>query len=108
MNATRLEEAPYMDFAWLWKGSSKDYVVSEHFHDFDEFIGFIGTRGPQDPHGLGGEIEFWLGGEKYLFTKSSLVGVPPGFKHCPIQFNRIDHPFILFTLGMTREYSLQE
>jgi len=38
-----------MDFVWLWKGSSKEYVESEHVHNFDEFIGFLGTKGPQDP-----------------------------------------------------------
>jgi mannose-6-phosphate isomerase-like protein (cupin superfamily) len=97
MNATRLEGAPYMDFAWLWKGSSKDYVESEHVHDFDEFIGFLGTRGPQDPHGLGGEIEFWLGGEKYQITKSCLIYIPKGLKHCPIRFTRIDTPILFFS-----------
>ncbi len=62
MNAKRLAGAPYMDFVWLWKGSSKDYVESEHVHNFDEFIGFLGTRGPQDPDSLGGGITFRLGG----------------------------------------------
>jgi hypothetical protein len=97
MNSTRLEGAPYMDFAWLWKGSSKEYVESEHVHDFDEFIGFLGTRGPQDSDSLGGEIELWLGGEKYMLTRSCLVFVPKGLKHCPIRFTRIDTPILFFT-----------
>jgi quercetin dioxygenase-like cupin family protein len=97
LDGTRLEGAPYADFVWLWKGSSKGYVEEEHVHDFDEYIGFIGTRGQQDPHGLGGEIEFWLSGEKYLLTKSCLIFVPKGLKHCPIRFNRIDSPIIFFT-----------
>jgi hypothetical protein len=97
MNPKRLEGAPYMDFAWLWKGSSKDYAESEHVHNFDEFIGFLGTRGPQDPHALGGEIEFWLGGEKYMLTRSCLIFVPKGLKHCPIRFTRIDTPVLFFS-----------
>ncbi len=97
MNTARLEGAPYMDFVWLWSGSSKDYVEAEHFHDFDEFIGFIGTRGQQDPHGLGGEIEFWLGGEKYMLTRSCLIFIPKGLKHCPIRFTRIDSPILFFS-----------
>ncbi len=97
LDGTRLEGAPYMDFVWLWKGSSKDYVESEHIHDFDEFIGFIGTKGPEDPHGLGGEMEVWLGGEKYMITKSCLIYVPKGVKHCPIRFVRIDSPILFFT-----------
>ncbi len=97
MNPTRLEGAPYMDFVWLWKGSSKEYVESEHVHNFDEFIGFLGTRGPKDPDSLGGEIELWLGGEKYMLTRSCLIYVPKGLKHCPIRFTRIDTPILFFS-----------
>ena len=97
MDGTRLEGAPYADFVWLWKGSSKSYVEDEHVHDFDEYIGFIGTRGQQDPHGLGGEMEVWLGGEKYMITKSCLIYIPKGVKHCPIRFVRIDSPILFFT-----------
>ena len=97
MNSTRLEGAPYMDFVWLWKGSSKDYVESEHVHNFDEFIGFLGTRGPKDPDSLGGEIELWLGGEKYMLTRSCLIFVPKGLKHCPVRFTRIDSPILFFS-----------
>ncbi len=101
------EGAPYIDFVYLWSGDEKGPNHPEHSHDWGEIFGFIGTD-RNDVTDLGGEIEFWLGGEKYLFTKSSLVWVPPSLKHCPIQFNRIDRPFILFTLGMTREYTLEE
>ena len=97
LDGTRIEGAPYADFVWLWKGSSKGYVEEEHVHDFDEYIGFIGTRGPQDPRGRGGEMEVWLGGEKYLITKSCLIYGPRGLKHCPIRFNRIDSPILFFT-----------
>jgi quercetin dioxygenase-like cupin family protein len=97
MDGTRIEGAPYTDFVWLWKGSSKDYVEQEHVHDFDEYIGFIGTVGQQDPHALGGEMEVWLGGEKYMITKSCLIYVPKGTKHCPIRFVRIDSPILFFT-----------
>jgi len=97
LDGSRITGAPYMDFVWLWKGSSSDYVEAEHVHDFDEFIGFIGTLGPSDPHGLGGEMEVWLGGERYMITKSCLIYVPKGVKHCPIRFVRIDSPILFFT-----------
>ena len=100
-----VEGAPYIDFVYLWSGDEKGPNHPEHSHDWGEVFGFIGTN-RDDVYDLGGEIEFWLGGEKYLFTKSSLVWVPPSLKHCPIQFNRIDRPFILFTFGLTRKYSL--
>jgi len=97
LDGTRMAGAPYMDFVWLWKGSAQGYAEAEHIHDFDEFIGFIGTRGKQDPHGLGGEMEVWLGGEKYSINKTCLIYVPKGVKHCPIRFNRIDTSILFFT-----------
>ena len=105
LDTTRAEGAPYMDFVWLWKGSAKSYSEEEHVHDFDEVIGFIGSRGEKDPRELGGEMEVWLGGEKYLITRSCLIFVPKGTRHCPIRFNRIDSPILFFTIGLTTKYS---
>ncbi len=97
MNPARLEGTPYMDFNWLWKGGSDEYAGSEHVHDFDEFIGLLGTKGPEDPRDLGGEIEFWLGGEQYKITESCLIYIPKGLKHCPLKFTRIDSPIFFFS-----------
>jgi hypothetical protein len=105
LDTTRAEGAPYLDFVWLWKGSAESYAEREHVHDFDEFIGFIGTKGQENPYDLGGEMEVWLGGEKYLITKSCLIYVPKGLRHCPIRFNRIDSPILFFTGGMATKYS---
>jgi quercetin dioxygenase-like cupin family protein len=96
----------YTDFGWLWSGSAKGYSVEEHSHDFDEVIGFIGTKGGEkNPQELGGAMEVWLGGEKHLITKSCLIFVPKGLKHCPLRFNRVDAPILFFSLGMTNAYS---
>ncbi|MBN2318510.1 MAG: hypothetical protein JXR49_05505 [Acidobacteria bacterium] len=102
-----VEGAPYVDFVWIWGGSEKGPNHEEHSHDWGEIFGFVGTLGPENPRELNGEIEFWLDSEKHLITRSCLVYVPPGMKHCPIQFNRIDNPILLFTIGMTQEYTLQ-
>jgi mannose-6-phosphate isomerase-like protein (cupin superfamily) len=105
LDTTRAEGAPYMDFVWLWKGSAKGYSEDEHYHNFDEVIGFIGSKGENNPRDLGGEMEVWLGGEKYLITRSCLIFVPKGLKHCPIRFNRIDSPVFFFSFGMATKYS---
>ena len=105
LDTTRAEGAPYMDFVWLWKGSAKGYSEEEHIHNFDEVIGFVGSKGENSPRDLGGEMEVWLGGEKYLITRSCLIFVPKGVRHCPIRFNRIDSPVLFFTFGMATKYS---
>jgi len=105
LDASRSKGAPYLDFVWLFKGEAKGYAEKEHTHDFDEFIGFVGTRGALDARSLGGEIEVWLGGEKYMITKSCLIYVPKGVKHCPIRFTRIDTPVLFFTGALETSYS---
>jgi mannose-6-phosphate isomerase-like protein (cupin superfamily) len=105
LDSTRADGAPYMDFVWLWQGSAKGYTEEEHSHNFDEAIGFIGSKGEKNPRDLGGEMEVWLGGEKYLINKSCLIFVPKGLKHCPIRFNRVDSPILFFTFGLATAYS---
>ena len=105
LDLDQIQGSFYTDFAWLWPGSAKGNSETEHSHDFDEVIGFMGSKGQSDPHNLGGEIEVWIGGEKHLITKSCLIFVPKGTKHCPIRFNRIDSPVLFFTVGQAGKYS---
>jgi hypothetical protein len=105
LDLDQVEGSFYTDFVWLWKGSAKGYSEQEHSHDFDEVIGFIGSKGQKEPNDLGGEMEVWLGGEKHLIHKSCLIWIPKGLKHCPIRFNRIDSPILFFTVGNVGKYS---
>ena len=85
---------------WYWKGS--DIVTTKaHTHDCDEIIAFIGTN-PDDFHDLGGEVEIWLGNEKYLLTKSCLVFAPKGLVHCPLIIRKVEMPIFHFT-AMAKE-----
>lgn len=93
----------YLDCVWLWKGAAEDTVEESHNHDFDEVIGFIGSS-REDPHDLGGEITIWLDDEKKVLTRSCLIYVPAGVKHCPIQFNRIDRPVFFITISPVGKY----
>ena len=76
-----------------------------HTHDFDEMIGFFGSN-PQDPHDLGGEIEFWLEDEKHVLTKSCLIFVPRGMKHCPLILKRVDRPIFHFSTVTGGQYKI--
>ncbi len=105
LDKSRMDGAPYLDFHWMFKGQAKGYAEQEHTHDFDEFLGFVGIKGQKDPHNLGAELELWLGGEKYAITKSCLIHVPAGVRHCPLRFTRIDMPILFFTGAMQTGYS---
>jgi hypothetical protein len=75
-----------------------------HAHDFDEYLLFHGTD-PAHPEELGGEVEFWLEGEKHVFTKSTAVFIPAFWYHTPMAFPRVDRPFWFETRGNTLRYS---
>ncbi len=80
------------------------YKHDEHYHDFDELIGFLGSN-PDDPYDLGGEIEVGLDGELHRLTKSSIIFIPGGMKHLPLSIIRLDRPILHFSISMNGVYS---
>ena len=99
-----IKGAFFMESVWIWPTDKE--VVAEpqtHTHEFDELVAFIGTD-TENPHDLGGEIEMWLDGEKHTITKSCLVFVPKGMKHCPLVVKRVDRPIFHFTAGTGGKY----
>ena len=98
-----IKGAFYVECVWYWKGSDKA-IVGAHTHPFDEVITFFGTN-PEDPQDLCGEVELWLEDEKHMLTKSCLVFVPKGMKHCPLFIRRVDKPIFHFTTGPGGKYT---
>lgn len=66
-----------------------------HTHNFHEVLAWYGTN-PNDPDDFGGEVVFYLGEEleKHIFTKPTVLSLPPGFVHCPMEITRVDRPII--------------
>ena len=94
--------SPSIILSWYWKATNGEGTPS-HTHDFDEVVGFVGSD-PQNPRDLGGEVEFWLEDEKYLLTKSCLIYVPKGLRHCPLTVNRVDRPILFLAVSVTDKY----
>jgi hypothetical protein len=90
---------------WLWQltGNGPVKIETPHTHDFDEIIGFAGSN-RNHPRDLGGEIEFWMGDEPYTITKTCLIFIPKGVKHCPVVLKRIDTPIFMFESGNDTSY----
>jgi quercetin dioxygenase-like cupin family protein len=93
-----------VDCTWLWSGAAKGPVGDPHTHNFSHVIGIIGGH-PDDPHDLGGEVTFWLDGNKEVLTRSGLIFVPEGVVHGPILFNKITRPVFFVTIAMTGKYT---
>ena len=97
-----IKGAFYVECVWYWKGSEQS-IVGAHTHHFDEVIAFFGTN-QEDPKDLCGEVELWLEDEKHILTKSCLVFVPKGMRHCPLIIRRVDRPIFHFTTGPGGSY----
>ena len=98
-----IKGAFHVECIWYWRGESEQSIVEAHTHTFDEVIAFLGTN-REDPKDLCGEVELWLEDEKHILTKSCLVFVPKGMKHCPLIIRRVDRPIFHFTTGPGGRY----
>jgi hypothetical protein len=88
--------------SWYWKPTEQDGTPS-HVHDFDEFIGFIGSD-PQNPRELYGEVEFWMEDEKYIIDKSCLIFIPKNLRHCPLRVTKVERPLLFLAFSTTTKY----
>lgn len=95
MDENVVEGAFHMNTAWYLK-ASQTLEDAPHVHDTDEIIGFFGSN-PDDPYNLGGEIEIWLEDEKHIITRTAMLFVPAGMRHCPLVIRRVDRPIFHFT-----------
>ncbi len=98
-----IKDASSVIISWYWKATENEGSPS-HLHNFEEIVGFIGND-PQHPDDLGGEVEFWLEDEKYLLTKSCLIYVPAGLRHCPLRVTRVERPFLFLAFSLTPKYT---
>ena len=86
------------NFAMSWWPISTPFeMVSEtHAHDFDQYLMFVGGD-INNMMDLGGEVELTLGEEgkeleKFVFTRATMVYVPAGLLHCPLNFKKVNDP----------------
>ena len=102
-----VEGAFQMNISWYLRPQTGQQPLQAHTHEPDEIIGFFGNNS-EDPYDLGGEIEFWLEDEKHIITRSSLIFVPGGMKHCPLILRRVDRPIFHFSTVTSGQYVLKD
>jgi hypothetical protein len=91
----------YIETVWITprkRDESTGRMTKTHTHDYDEVLGFFGTD-PDDIHDLGAEAELWIDDEKHILTKSCMVFIPKGLRHCPLRFISVDKPVFHFSAG---------
>jgi hypothetical protein len=107
INDEKVKGSFFMMNTWtLSKNGTKPVKLElAHTHDYAEILGFMGSD-VNNVTELGGEIEIWLEDEKYLITKSFMVFIPQGMKHCPIIIRKVERPFLGYAVGLTGMYSV--
>jgi hypothetical protein len=98
----------YSEYVWHFPGQKAaalpDSMGPEpHVHPFDEVIAFVGTN-QEDIFDLAGVVELWLEDRPFVMSKSFLVYIPAGMKHCPFRIRRIDKPIFQYVLGSGLKY----
>ena len=89
-----------------WDYVSKPIRMEEaHTHDFEEFLCFMGTN-PADKDDFCAEIEVSMGkeGEKQVIDTPTVVVIPKGMVHSPINFKKVDKPIIYCSIYTAQEY----
>jgi len=83
-------------------------IPESHKHDYEQFLFFLGGD-PMDIGNFGAEIEMVFGkeGEKHIINTASVVRIPPGLYHCPLNFKRIDKPLVFLDVCLAPEYAKQ-
>ena len=78
-----------------------------HTHEADEIVAFFSSD-PEDQNNLGGEIIFYIGGEKHIITKSTLIFLPAGLEHGPLFIQKVDRPIFHFSCVTQSTYEFEK
>ena len=100
---------PQWDTACIVHYSAVDKPIlllkEPHTHPYPEFVCFIGGN-VMKVRDFEAEIEMYMGEEqeKHIITSSSVVYLPAGFPHCPLNFKVVKKPVVLMTISLGKEY----
>jgi hypothetical protein len=71
-----------------------------HTHKYDEFLIFLGAQLPDLCSSFDAEIDFWMGEdlEKHTITSTTIIYIPKGLMHSPLNFRAIRKPVLFHAL----------
>jgi hypothetical protein len=83
------------------------YYGQTHKHNFTEYYYFFGSN-PMDMKEFDAEVEFSFGEEqeKHLINGPTVVVVPPGIYHCPLDYTKVDKPIYVMESAITSKYKV--
>jgi len=83
----------YIEPGWIYGIPKPNPSLHEHVHDFDEIVMHVGGD-YRIPQVLGGEIEFYVGGQPITFNTSTAFYIPKGTPHGPVIWKKFQFPHL--------------
>jgi hypothetical protein len=87
-----------------WQMFVKPYTMEleSHHHDTDEYLIFLGATLPDLVGSFDAEIELFLGTEyeKHTITQATVLYIPRGLEHNPLDIKRIGKPMMFSALQL--------
>jgi len=83
----------YIELGWIYDIPDPNPHIMEHVHDYDEIVLHWGGDYKR-PQVLGGEIEFYIGGQPITFNTTTGIFIPAGVPHGPLTWKKFDFPHI--------------
>jgi hypothetical protein len=84
------------------------YLEKEpHTHNVDEYLVFLGGKLPDLFSSFKAEVDFWIGEEqqKYIIDKATIIFIPRGLVHCPLDFRKIDEPILFHAILLAPRFT---
>lgn len=98
------------NFGWILITKPLYIDKKPHTHDGDEYLFFLGGQIPDSFSTFDAEIDFNFGEEqeKYTITEPTVVFIPKGLLHTPLNFRKINKPLLFGMLLLTPRYTKAE
>ena len=81
----------YMEPGWIYGIPEPNPSLHEHVHNYDEIVLHWGGN-YKTPQVLGGEIEFYVGGQPIVFNTTTALYIPKGTPHGPVIWRKFQFP----------------
>lgn len=81
-------------------------VEDSMVHDFDQCLLLMGAD-PNDLSDFDAEVELCLGEEreKHIISSATVVHIPAGLVHCPLNFVKVNKPVLFLDISIVGKYS---
>ncbi len=83
----------YIEPGWIYGIPEPNPSLHEHVHDYDEIVMHMGGD-VKTPQVLGGEVEFFVGGQPVTFNTSTTFYIPKGTPHGPVIWKDFSFPHL--------------